>query len=196
MSSDINYKNNPLHGLGLQTLVEEIVDHYGFEILYAYLQLNCFNTNPSTASSVKFLKKTEWAREKVEEFYLYQFKSLPKASAREFSIAPRDRIVPDDHRPGEPASLSLEDAARLQVIRAEKAAEYERGGFKGNKNISPRKQAESESYSDNTRSHSAKQKQHREAYNKAPEATASAASPSTSSDNFDPWAKAKNKLSD
>ena len=55
-----------LHGVSLKQLLTEIVDHYGFEILYAYLNINCFNTKPSIDSSVKFLKKTDWAREKVE----------------------------------------------------------------------------------------------------------------------------------
>ena len=54
-----------------------MVDQYGFEILFAYLNINCFKTNPSVDSSVKFLKKTDWAREKVEAFYLYEFKNLP-----------------------------------------------------------------------------------------------------------------------
>ncbi|PIW45926.1 MAG: hypothetical protein COW18_10905 [Zetaproteobacteria bacterium CG12_big_fil_rev_8_21_14_0_65_54_13] len=72
MNDEINYKNNPLHGLGLKSLLTEIVDHYGFEILFAYLNINCFKINPSIDSSVKFLKKTDWAREKVEVFYLYE----------------------------------------------------------------------------------------------------------------------------
>ncbi len=68
MNNEINYKNNPLHGVGLKKLLVEIVDHYGFEILFAYLNINCFKTNPSIDSSVKFLKKTDWAREKIEAF--------------------------------------------------------------------------------------------------------------------------------
>ena len=186
MSSDINYKNNPLHGLGLKTLVEEIVEHYGFEILYAYLQLNCFNTNPSVVSSVKFLKKTEWAREKVETFYLYQFKNLPKAPAQEFSIAPRDRIVPDDHIPGEPAKLSLEDAARWQEKRAKKAAAHDHGGIKGKPKTGPDKKSAQGPYS-------AKPKPHTSPYGKSPN---KASSPSSSDTNFDPWAQAKNKIND
>jgi len=71
MSNEINYTNNPLHGLGLKDMLIEIVDQYDFEILFAYLSINCFKTNPSIDSSVKFLKKTDWAREKVEAFYLY-----------------------------------------------------------------------------------------------------------------------------
>lgn len=122
MNSEVDYKNNPLHGLSLKNLLTEIVDHYGFDILYAYLNINCFNNNPSIDSSVKFLKKTDWARERVEAFYLYQFKSLPRASAEQFELPPRDRIVPKDQMPGEPAVLSLEDGERLREKRAKKAA--------------------------------------------------------------------------
>ena len=240
MSSEINYQNNPLHGLGLKTMIEEIVDHYGFEILYAYLQLNCFNTNASVDSSFKFLKKTEWAREKVEAFYLYQFKNLPRATAQEFTIAPRDRIVPDEHQPGEPAELSLEDAARLQEKREKKAAEHDNqrhsfkgNGFKGNnakkrggdkakdspyggsssassdspygKSKSPygdSKRSGSDSRSDSRSekgSYSDRparpQRDQASPYRDKPKA-APASKPSTNSGTFDPWAKAKNKVSD
>ena len=85
MTTDTDYKNNPLHGVSLKQLLTEIVDHYGFDILYAYLNINCFNIKPSIDSSVKFLKKTDWAREKVEAFYLYQFKGLPRASAEQLA---------------------------------------------------------------------------------------------------------------
>ncbi|WP_223669627.1 VF530 family protein [Kangiella shandongensis] len=128
MSDEINYKNNPLNGVGLKALVTELVEHYGFEILHAYLNLNCFKTNPSIASSIKFLKKTDWAREKVEAFYMYQYKSLPPVSSEEFHIPPRDRIVPDDQKPGEPAELSLEDAEKQREKREKKATEYSKGG--------------------------------------------------------------------
>jgi uncharacterized protein (DUF2132 family) len=128
MNNEINYENNPLNGVGLKTLLTEIVDHYSFEILFAYLNINCFKTNPSIDSSVKFLKKTDWAREKVEVFYLYQFKNLPKASSSQFLLPPRERIIPDDQKPGEPAELSLEDAELLREKRAKKAAEWSPGG--------------------------------------------------------------------
>jgi uncharacterized protein (DUF2132 family) len=126
MNTEINYQNNPLHGLSLKQLVTEIVDHYGFDLLFAYLNINCFKNQPSIESSVKFLKKTDWAREKVEGFYLYQFKNLPRASAEQFELPPRDRIVPSDQVPGEPVELSLEDAERLREKRARKAAQHDR----------------------------------------------------------------------
>jgi len=127
MNNEINYTNSPLHGLSLKNLLTEIVDHYGFEILFAYLNINCFKTNPSIASSIKFLKKTTWACEKVEAFYLYEFKNLPKVSSEQFTLPPRDRIIPDDQTPGEPAELSLEDAEQLRGKRTAKAAAYDKG---------------------------------------------------------------------
>ena len=123
MNNEINYENNPLNGVGLKNLLREIVDYYGFDILYAYLNINCFKTNPSIESSIKFLKKTDWAREKVEAFYMYEFKNLPWAAPDQYLLPPRDRIVPDDEAPGEPAELSLEDAERLHEKRAKKSAE-------------------------------------------------------------------------
>jgi uncharacterized protein (DUF2132 family) len=122
MNTEINYKNNPLHGVSLKTMLTEIVNHYGYELLFAYLNIQCFKNNPSIDASVKFLKKTDWARERVEGFYLYQYKSLPRASTEQFELPPRDRIVPPDQKPGAPAELSLEDADRLREKRARKAA--------------------------------------------------------------------------
>jgi uncharacterized protein (DUF2132 family) len=124
MNDEINYTNNPLHGLGLQELLTQIVDHYGFELLYAYLNINCFKTNPSIESSVKFLKKTEWAREKLEVFYLYKFKNLPRVSSEQFELPPRKRIVPEGQTPREPVELSFEDAERVREKQAQKAAEH------------------------------------------------------------------------
>lgn len=127
MDNEINYKSNPLHGVSLKSMLTELVDHYGFEILHAYLYINCFKTNPSIASSVKFLNKTDWARENVEAFYLYQFKNLPRASAEQFLLAPRDRVIPEGQVPGNPAELSLEDAEKLRAKRAKKADGYRSG---------------------------------------------------------------------
>ena len=125
MNDEINYKNNPLNGVGLKKMVTELSNHYGFDILFAYLNINCFGNNPSVASSVKFLKKTDWAREKVEGFYMYTFKSLPKASHQESQLPPRDRIIPNDQTTGEPAVLNLEDAERLQEDREARAADFD-----------------------------------------------------------------------
>ena len=122
MTDQIDY-NNPLQGVGLKQMLTELVEYYGFQILFAYLNINCFKTNPSIAASVKFLKKTEWARHKVEVFYLYQFKNLPKVSSEQFALPPRERIVPAHQKPREPAVLSLEDAEIINEKRANKVAQ-------------------------------------------------------------------------
>jgi len=137
MNNEINYKNNPLHGVGLKNLLVEIVDHYGFEILFAYLNINCFKINPSIDSSVKFLKKTDWAREKIEAFYLYEFKNLPRVSSEQFSLPPRDRVIPEGQSPSEPAELSLEDAERLREKREAKSAEWEGARHRSDKSTDP-----------------------------------------------------------
>ena len=125
MNDEINYKNNPLNGVGLKKMLTELTGHYGFDILFAYLNINCFKNNPSIESSAKFLKKTDWAREKVEAFYMYSYKSLPKPSFQQSKLPPRDRIVPDDQSVGEPATLSLQDAEHLRETRELKAAEFD-----------------------------------------------------------------------
>jgi len=65
--------NNPLHGLTLKTIVTELEEHYGWEGLARHVSINCFKSDPSIKSSLKFLRKTPWAREKVEQLYLYTF---------------------------------------------------------------------------------------------------------------------------
>jgi len=118
MSNEEIYKNNPLHGVKLEQVLTELVDHYDWDILDAYLNLNCFRVNPSIVSSLKFLRKTPWAQEKVEAFYLYQYKGLPKADDVQFELPPRDRIVPAHQKPRLPAKLSLEDAEQRRAKKA------------------------------------------------------------------------------
>lgn len=62
--------NNPLHGIKLATILEELYLEYGWEELGYALNINAFKNNPSYKSSLKFLRTTPWAREKVEKFYL------------------------------------------------------------------------------------------------------------------------------
>lgn len=64
-----------LHGITLQKIVEELVEFYGFDTLGALIKIKCFNENPSVKSSLTFLRKTDWARKKVEQLYV---KTLPK----------------------------------------------------------------------------------------------------------------------
>ena len=139
VNTEVNYQSNPLHGLRLKKLITELVDHYGFEILFAYLNINCFKTRATIDSSVKFLKKTDWAREKVEVFYLYKFKNLPKVSSEQYSIPPRDRIIPEGQVPREPAKLSLEDAERQREKIAKKSADRSHSRPKDRSGYSSRK---------------------------------------------------------
>jgi len=67
-------KNNPLHGITLKTILEELVDKYGWEELGDRVRINSFVSNPSINSSLKFLRRTPWAREKVEQLYIHTFK--------------------------------------------------------------------------------------------------------------------------
>ncbi|MES2641944.1 MAG: VF530 family protein [Myxococcota bacterium] len=69
---------NPLHGLTLNTIVSELVEHYGWEELGRQVKIQCFLNEPSVASSLKFLRKTPWAREKVESFYLWHLRELKR----------------------------------------------------------------------------------------------------------------------
>lgn len=62
--------NNPLHGVKLITILEELKEHYGWEGLAMRINVNCFKSNPSIKSSLTFLRKTQWARDKVEQLYL------------------------------------------------------------------------------------------------------------------------------
>jgi uncharacterized protein (DUF2132 family) len=65
--------NNPLHGITLEKVVTKLVEHYGWEELSEYININCFKSDPSIKSSLKFLRKTQWARDKVETLFIETF---------------------------------------------------------------------------------------------------------------------------
>jgi uncharacterized protein (DUF2132 family) len=67
--------NDPLHGVTLKKIVENLVAHYGFDTLSELININCFKSNPTVKSSLTFLRKTDWARKQVEDLYI---KTLPK----------------------------------------------------------------------------------------------------------------------
>ncbi|ASK71235.1 hypothetical protein CF168_07915 [Shewanella bicestrii] len=73
--------NNPLHGITLEAIVTQLVEHYGWEELGARIKIRCFTEDPSIKSSLRFLRKTDWAREKVEYLYLKTNK-LPLPAAK------------------------------------------------------------------------------------------------------------------
>lgn len=62
--------NNPLHGKTLEAILVYLVSYYGFEELGEIIPINCFRKDPSIKSSLKFLRRTQWARDKVEKLYL------------------------------------------------------------------------------------------------------------------------------
>lgn len=70
---------NPLHGITLEQIVTELVAHFGWAELGRQVSIRCFNENPSVASSLKFLRKTPWARAKVESLYLFMLREKKRA---------------------------------------------------------------------------------------------------------------------
>ena len=71
---------NPLHGLTLEAIVSALAAHYGWAGLAERIPLRCFSSEPSVASSLKFLRKTPWAREKVESLYLFMQREQRRAT--------------------------------------------------------------------------------------------------------------------
>ena len=68
--------NNPLHGRTLENILSSLVDYYGWTELGTRIDIRCFNNDPSIKSSLKFLRKTPWAREKVEDLYIANQKDI------------------------------------------------------------------------------------------------------------------------
>ncbi len=69
---------NPLHGLTLEAIVTALVEHFGWEELGQRIPVRCFTSDPSIASSLKFLRKTPWARDKVEGLYLFMLREIKR----------------------------------------------------------------------------------------------------------------------
>ena len=65
--------NNPLHGIKLEMIIDKLVEYYGWNELGYRINIRCFNSDPSVKSSLKFLRKTPWAREKVQNLYISTF---------------------------------------------------------------------------------------------------------------------------
>ena len=74
---------NPLHGITLERIVTELVEHFGWSELGQQVRIKCFTTDPSVASSLKFLRKTPWARAKVESLYLFMLRDKKRREGRE-----------------------------------------------------------------------------------------------------------------
>ena len=66
--------NNPLHGKTLEMILNELVEEFGWDYMAEQVNINCFKSGPSIKSSLKFLRKTPWAREKVEKLYVWMLR--------------------------------------------------------------------------------------------------------------------------
>lgn len=82
LPDDPTQPRNPLHGLTLEAIVTALAAHYGWPGLGERIALRCFTHEPSVASSLKFLRKTAWAREKVESLYLFMLREQRRDGAR------------------------------------------------------------------------------------------------------------------
>lgn len=69
------HSQDPLHGITLAAILQRLVEHYGWEQLAEQIPVNCFKNDPSEKSSLKFLRKTQWARDQVEALYIATFAS-------------------------------------------------------------------------------------------------------------------------
>jgi uncharacterized protein (DUF2132 family) len=74
---------NPLHGITLETILNELVAYFGWAELAERIRIRCFASDPSVSSSLKFLRKTPWAREKVEGLYLFMLRERARAARNE-----------------------------------------------------------------------------------------------------------------
>ena len=79
---------NPLHGVTLEAIVIALADHYGWEGLGQRINIRCFTSDPSVVSSLKFLRKTPWAREKVESLYLFMLRDIKRSGPTVHNFPP------------------------------------------------------------------------------------------------------------
>ena len=74
---------NPLHGITLEMMLNQLAEHYGWDEMGRIIRIRCFNNDPSIKSSLKFLRKTPWARKKVEDLYLrYKIETIRRANKK------------------------------------------------------------------------------------------------------------------
>lgn len=94
---------NPLHGLTLEAIVTALADHYGWEHLGELVPIRCFAIDPSVGSSLKFLRKTPWAREKVESLYLFMLREQRREQQQQSPLQGQpDQPDPQQGQPDPP----------------------------------------------------------------------------------------------
>ena len=98
----IKQPHNPLHGLTLEAIVNALVAQYGWGGLAERVPLRCFSSDPSVVSSLKFLRKTPWAREKVESLYLFMQRDLKRELQRDLQHELQGDVKPASRRDGVP----------------------------------------------------------------------------------------------
>ena len=79
MNMSTSPNKDPLHGLTLEAIVSALAEYFGWEALGQQIPIRCFQSDPSVASSLKFLRKTPWARAKVESLYLFMLREQARA---------------------------------------------------------------------------------------------------------------------
>ena len=84
----VQQPGNPLHGVTLEAIVTALSAHYGWEELAQRIPIRCFESEPSVSSSLKFLRKTPWAREKVEGLYLFMLREIRRDSPVQHNFPP------------------------------------------------------------------------------------------------------------
>lgn len=108
----VKKQKNPLYGLKMDTLLTDISDHYGWICLSETLNIERFQFHTGLKSTIKFLRNNQWAKEKVENFYLYQYKNFSWPDDKQLSLPPRDRSLPEQPQATEPKEIT-EDVIKL-----------------------------------------------------------------------------------
>ena len=98
MSTGGEQARNPLHGITLERMLTELVAHFGWETMGQRIRVRCFTHDPSIPSSLRFLRKTPWAREKVEGMYLYMLREQARQRRSGTSAAPPEALESPDDR--------------------------------------------------------------------------------------------------
>ena len=80
--AELEQPRNPLHGVTLEQILNELVDYFGWPTMGERIRIRCFTDDPSVASSLKFLRRTPWARSKVESMYLFMLREKARAERR------------------------------------------------------------------------------------------------------------------
>lgn len=104
--------NNPLHGMTLEAIINALVNHYGWGELGIRVKIRCFNADPSLKSSLKFLRKTPWARTKVEQLYLTMLADQKRRQASPWAKLDHRQEGADSCRASAQATDSPPDQAR------------------------------------------------------------------------------------